>query len=61
MCVRLTFNCQGETRTSVRSSLYVIVVLLDDGQYKRPKRVVEGKRMHSFKVLCSFGNKNRCR
>jgi hypothetical protein len=38
---------RGEASTSAHCSIYVIVNLLDDGQHKRPKYVVEDKWMHS--------------
>jgi hypothetical protein len=37
--------------TSVYFSACVIVILLDDGGYKRPKHVVEDKLMHSVKSV----------
>jgi hypothetical protein len=38
---------RGEITTSAYFSIYIIATLVDDGRHKRPKYVVEDKRMHS--------------
>lgn len=37
------FSCEKETSTSIYFAMYVIVVIPDDGRYKRLKIVVEDK------------------
>jgi len=45
------FSCEKETSTSIYFAMYVIVVIPDDGRYKRLKIVVEDKWLLSVESI----------